>query len=167
MQPQNKRDGYQSKWRVFHPQATVWVMNPFDHDVVFNVADEHNSPFQYRMPALKTSELPGGAVATLGVKAIVDELIQNDPKDIYSMWEVGVREKHEKKIILRVKDAPTAVADFNTGEVNLGTSTGIEEEPEEETVKVEVPVFPQKGSKRPVKQDFASVSDKQDTVIEE
>ena len=145
MQPTTKSDGFQTKWRTFHPQATVWVMNPFDHDVVFNVADERNTPFQYRMPAGKTSELPGGAVATLGVKAIVDEMIQKDPKDVFSMWEVGVREKYENQIILRVKEAPITASAQQAGEVNLGTTEDeVDDIPETAQVQVEVPVFPAK-----------------------
>lgn len=147
MNPQSKADAYAPKWRHFHPQATVWVHNPFDHDVVFQVADEHNNPYQYRMPAGKTSELPGGAVATLGVKAIVDEMIQNDPKDVYSVHEAGVRQKYEDKIILRIKEAPAIENRVHRGEVNLSVSDdAIEDADDSEQVKVDAPAFPDAGT---------------------
>lgn len=142
---QPKRDdGFQPKWRHFHPQATVWVHNPLDHDVVFNVADEFNNPYQYRMRAGKTSELPGGAVATLGVKALVDELIQNDPKDVYSQWESAVRAKWEEKVILRVKEAPASAQPVNRGEVDLTTSVDPDDDGDDNTeqVQADAPAFP-------------------------
>ena len=140
----SRNDGFQPKWRHFHPQATVWVHNPFDHDITFNVADEYNNPFQYRMRAGKTSELPGGAVATLGVKALVDELIQNDPKDVYSQWEPAVRKKWEDKVILRIKEAPLSAQPVSTGEVDLTTSDSAEDDEDEgERVSVDnAPAFP-------------------------
>lgn len=133
-------DAYAPKWRHFHPSATVWVHNPFDHDVLFDVADEHGVAYNYRMPAGKTSELPGGAVATLGVKAIVDQLIQNSRDDQYSMWEVGVRTKYEEQIIVRIKESPTVATMAKGGEVNLGVSEeDIFEDEDSEMVKVETP----------------------------
>lgn len=150
-QPQAKSDGFVPKWRHFHPQATVWVKNPFDHDVLFNVADERNNPYQYRMPAGKISELPGGAVATLGVKAIIDELIQSSPKDALSMWEKGVREKYEAEIIVRVKEAPQSVTQRSTGEVNLGVADDAFEEDEGEQVTAEeAPVYPTQHEEPPM-----------------
>lgn len=140
MQPnQSRADGYAPKWRHFHPQSTVWVQNPFDHDVVFQVADEHNTPYQYRMPKGRVSELPGGAVATLGVKAIVDELIQVNKEDVFHMWDASVRAKHEAAIIVRYKEAPISQEIQRGGEVNLATTDRdfaaeeeeIAEEPEE------------------------------------
>ena len=150
---QKRADSFAPKWRHFHPQATVWVHNPLDHDVVFNVADEFNNPYQYRMRAGKTSELPGGAVATLGVKALVDELIQGDPKDVYSQWEAGVRQKWEDKIILRVKEAPASAQPTNRGEVDLTTSSdSIDEDDDTEQVSVDAPqAFPSR-TQEPVHQ---------------
>lgn len=156
---QDSRNTFQPKWTHFHPQSTVWVMNPFEHDVEYKVADERGTQYSYRMPAGKTSELPGGAIATLGVKAIVDEMIQNDPKDIYSMWERSVREKYENKIILRVKEAPQTKTEINNGEVNLGVGSDIEEEVEPIIDTTEQPVLP-KNKK------LAKVGSL-DTVIEE
>jgi len=163
----NATDGFQPKYRIFHPQTTVWIQNPFDHDVTFNVADERNNPYTYTMPSMKTSELPGGAVATLGVKAIVDEMIQNDPKDVFSMWEKGVREKYENKIILRVKEAPQATIEQRTGSINLATTTDVTEEENNPVVEIEKPVFPTKASKTEPKRDYANVGSKADVVIEE
>lgn len=150
MNPQSKQDSYAPKWRHFHPQATVWVKNPFDHDVLFNVADEHNNPFQYRMPCRDKkgnlgciSELPGGAVATLGVKEIVDELIQSDPKDLMSMWEVSVRQKWEDTIILKIKEAPASISTSHAGEVNLqATEEDLADDNDSEQVIAEAPVYP-------------------------
>lgn len=134
MQPQNapRTDGFQPKWRHFHPMARVWVRNPFNHDVVFQVADEYNRPLQYKMPANRVSELPGGAVATLGVKHIVDELIQNDTKDAMQMWDERTRKKHEDNIIIKIKET-TAASMSETGEIDLGTGAAEaidDEEPE-------------------------------------
>lgn len=141
MNPQAKspNDQFKPKWRHFHPQATLWVQNPFDHDVVFQVADEHNVPYQYRMPAGKVSELPGGAIATLGVKAIVDELIQKDKRDVFLMWDEATRRKHEDSIILRLKEAPVLQEISQGGEVNLVSSDPefIPEDEEAEAAKDE------------------------------
>lgn len=162
---QPKRDdGFQPKWRHFHPQATVWVHNPLDHDVVFNVADEFNNPYQYRMRAGKTSELPGGAVATLGVKALVDELIQGDPKDVYSQWESAVRAKWEDKVILRVKEAPASAQPVNRGEVDLTTSSDPDEdEADSEQVQADAPAFPSRTQEPtaplPVTPPITSIAD--------
>ena len=186
MQPNEARnDQFTPKWRHFHPQATVWVQNPLDHDVVFHAADELNRQWTYRMPAGKIAELPGGAIATLGVKKLVDELIQRDPKDVYNMWNAETRQKYENEIIVRIKDAP---ADQNsmteTGEVNLATNSDevADEEPEAEPeVEEEVPfeeptaqvVEPvNTGTGAPDNDNVSSVADaslagKDDTVISE
>lgn len=137
MQPKANKNQFTPKWRHFHPQATVWVQNPFDHDVVFQVADEHNVPFQYRMQAHKVAELPGGAIATLGVKAIVDELIQGNDKDVFLMWDANTRKKYEDQIILREKEAPIMQDIARGGEVDLTTSSGSDEPEELEPVDEE------------------------------
>lgn len=122
MPPSN--DGFKPRYRHFHPQSTVWVQNTLDHDVVYQVADEHNRPFQYRLPAGKISELPGGAVATLGVKALVDELIQNTKADVLRMWDEDVRAKHEATVIVREKSAPVRTdQQAAAGEIDLSVST--------------------------------------------
>lgn len=128
MQPQsqsdNRRaDGFKPKWRHFHPMDRVWVNNPFDHDVMYQVADEYNRPYKYVLPAHKVSELPGGAIATLGVKAIVDELIQNTPGDEMRMWDENVRLKHETDIIMREKQTVSLGDPSRSGVVDLSVKT--------------------------------------------
>lgn len=127
-QQQNQTDAYQPKWRHFHTQSTVWVQNILTHDVIYQVADEHNNSYQYRLPAGKVSELPGGPVATLGVKAIVDELIQNNQNDVLRIYEPAVRAKYEEDIILRIKEAPMREAKGPSGEINLGIDDHAEPE---------------------------------------
>lgn len=122
MQPKTARNDYTPKWRHFHPQSTVWVQNPFDHDVEFQVADEHNVPYLYKIQARKVAELPGGAIATLGIKAIVDELIQGNKKDVFLMWDAATRRKYEDDIILRIKEAPVMQEVSAGGEIDLTTS---------------------------------------------
>lgn len=117
-------NGFKPKWRIFGPLTRVWVSNPFTHDVVYQVADEHNRPFRYRLPAGKVSELPGGAIATLGVKHIVDELIQNSKEDMVRMWDEVVRARHEKGIILRVKESSPLTSSALGGEVDLSVNNG-------------------------------------------
>lgn len=113
-------DEYKPKWRHFHPQATVWVLNPFDHDVIWRVADENNNQSEFRIQARERAELPGGAIATLGVKAIVDEMIQASKEDAPRLYMLDVRARYEEKIILRVKEAPAAVtASAPSGPIDL------------------------------------------------
>jgi hypothetical protein len=122
---QTSPDSFQSKWTIFHPQATVWVQNVLDHDVVFQVADEHDNPYQYRLPTGKVSELPGGAVATLGVKAIVDELIQNNRNDVLRIWDREVRDRYEAEIILKVKEAPLKEQQAKSGVIDLSLDDAV------------------------------------------
>lgn len=123
-QPDGRRaDGFKPKYRHFHPMDRVWVQNPFDHDVVYQVADEYNRPFRYRLPAHQVSELPGGAIATLGVKAIIDELIQNTQGDEMSMWDENIRRKHENDVILRVKQTSPVGDPSTPGEVDLSVKS--------------------------------------------
>lgn len=128
MEPQAKTasqstNGWEPKWRQFNPLSRVWVQNPFDHDVVYRVADEFNRPFEYLLPAKKVSELPGGAIATLGVKAIVDELIQNSEKDAVHMWDKLVRAKHEATVIVREKETRPLANPANPGVIDLSVKT--------------------------------------------
>lgn len=120
----SQNTGFQPKWRHFHPMDRIWIRNPFDHDVLYQVADEFNRPFKYRLPANKVSELPGGAIATLGVKAIVDELIQNTPKEEALMWDPPTRKRHEDQVIMREKHATMDAQMERPGEVNLGVTVG-------------------------------------------
>lgn len=128
MQPQDqadgrRADGFKPKYRHFPPTDRVWVKNPFEHDIVYQVADEYNRPFRYRLPAGKISELPGGAIATIGVKQIVDELIQNSTEDSLLMWDERIRGKYEKQIIEQVRSTAPKTDAANPGEVNLESST--------------------------------------------
>lgn len=152
MSPQNTtanqpNSGFKPKWRHFHPAARIWVQNPFDHDVVFKVADEYNRPWMYRLPAGKVSELPGGSIATLGIKAIVDELIQNSKDDAMLMWDQGVRKKHEDTIILREKENKPLADAEHPGEINLAVQGG--DVPEEPAAAVTAPEQPFPGLNEP------------------
>lgn len=147
MQPQsqsdNRRaDGFKPKWRHFHPMDRVWVNNPFDHDVMYQVADEYNRPYKYVLPAHKVSELPGGAIATLGVKAIVDELIQNTPSDEMRMWDENVRKKHEDSIIMREKQIVPMDDPTRPGIVDLSVKTADVPEAATEAPKAPEEAFP-------------------------
>lgn len=138
MQPQTaandlgrREDGFKPKYRHFPPTDRVWVKNPFEHDVVYQVADEYNRPFRYRLPCRDRdgnlgciSELPGGAIATLGVKAIVDEMIQNSEEDNLLMWDERIRGKHEALIIKQVRSTMPQADAAHPGEVNLASSAG-------------------------------------------
>lgn len=137
--PPTQTDSYQPKWTHFHVQATVWVQNILNHDVIYQVADEHNNSYQYRLPAGKVSELPGGPVATLGVKAIVDELIQNNSNDVLRIYEPAVRAKYEEDIILRIKQAPQREAKGPSGEIDLSVKDGVQTEETDETVAIPEP----------------------------
>jgi hypothetical protein len=120
-QRQNRRSQFEPKWRHFHPQSRVWVKNPFDHDVIFYVADEANEQYQYKMPSNRISELPGGAIATLGVKEIVDRLIGQSSVDATHIWVLRTRAKYEAQIIVKIKDPPQRAAKATGGEVNLAS----------------------------------------------
>ena len=138
-----QNNSFKPKWRHFHPMDRVWVENPFDEDIVYQVADEHNRGFTYRLPAKKISELPGGTIATLGVKSIVDKLIMDNPTDAHRMWDDNLRSKHEKDIIKQLKTT-TSQSTSNSGEINLGTSEPTDaptEDQESEQVVEETP-FP-------------------------
>ena len=144
MPPNQANDGYTPRYRQFAPQSIVWVQNPFDHDVEFQVADELNRPFMYVLPSHKVSELPGGSVATLGVKKIVDELIQNSEKDTLSIWDLPIRAKYEEQVIVREKDAPSRTEQTTAGgtidlsvkstevaKEEVSTKSSVKEKPEE------------------------------------
>lgn len=141
MDQKPREDGFKPKYRHFHPHDRVWIKNPFEHDVVYQVADEYNRPFKYRLPAGKVSELPGGAIATLGVKAIVDELIQNTPSDVLLMWDERTRSKHEETVIQAVKSTKLRTDSANPGEINLGTAADEAELEEEDFEEPEVDTF--------------------------
>lgn len=116
MQPQTaaappQETGFKPKWRHFHPLDRVWLQNPFDKDIVFQVADEYNRPFKYLLRAHEVSELPGGAIATLGVKRIVDQLIQNNKDDTAKLWDPGIRAKYEADVIMRIKEGRAPATD--------------------------------------------------------
>lgn len=127
MQPNqpNPNDGFKPKYRQFHPLTRVWVQNPFDHDIVFQVADEYNRPFRYKLPAGKVSELPGGAIATLGVKTIVNEMIQStkDEGNMARMWDENYRKGFEDQIIHRIKETSPIQETASGGIVDLSVKT--------------------------------------------
>lgn len=128
--PESKRgrqDSYTPRWRHFHPQATLYLKNPFDEDIYFQVADEHNTPFTYKLGALARCELPGGAVATLGLKEIVDRLIGDNKTDAVRIWEPSVRERYEAQVIIRVKEPPTTGAGIGAGGT-VDLSSGVDED---------------------------------------
>lgn len=125
MRPESKRErsSFEPRWRHFHPQDVLFLKNPFDEDVVFTVADERNQPISYRMPAKKVCELPGGLIATLGLKEIIDRLIGQSKTDLVRIWEPGVRKYYEDQVIIRVKEAPQkAAADDPGGPITLASS---------------------------------------------
>lgn len=154
MQPQNSPDGFKPRYTHFAPQAIVWVQNPFDHDVVYQVADELNRPFQYKLPAKKVSELPGGSVATLGVKRIVDELIQNGVdeqgrSEAFNLWEPTTRAKYEKQVVLRIKEAPSKAEQTSAaGEIDMSVKREAEVSPQENE-ELDEPVVPEATSEFP------------------
>jgi hypothetical protein len=124
--------GYQPKWTNFHPNSTVWVKNPLPHDVIYQVADEFNNPYRYRLPAGKVSELPGGAIATLGVKLIVDELIQNNKGDRLRIWDKDIRDKYETDIVVRIKTAPLQSKQASPeGVIDMASNSHYAADPEE------------------------------------
>ena len=156
MQPQAnaQADQFQPKWRHFHPQATVWVLNPFDHVVYWRVADENNNQSEFRIQARERAELPGGAIATLGLKAIIDEMIQNNKDDVLRIHDKQVREKYEKEVILRIKEAPQSVTSSGVGgpiDLSIGVDADKPEAKEEEVKEApafsEVPVNPKYPTK--------------------
>lgn len=155
MQPQTSKDSFQPKWRHFHAQSIVWVQNVLNHDVVFGVADEYNNQYQYRLPAGRVSELPGGAVATLGVKAIVDELIQNNKNDVLRIWDKDVRARYEDEIILRIKEAPLSEQRSTSGMIDLSVKTD-----NDEAAPAEVPVKSEPIAESEEEEAFAEVTSK-------
>lgn len=150
MRPESKRnrsDQFTPKWRHFHPQATLIMRNPFAHDIVFRVADEHNVPYDYRLPANKICELPGGAVATLGLKEVVDRLIGNEGKDLVRIWDPATRKRYEDRVIVKVREAPQTAGGERGGEVNLAiTEEELAERDETPQIEAEEQEFP--GARR-------------------
>jgi hypothetical protein len=122
-----RKDSFEPHWRHFHPQSRVWVKNPFNFDIIFYVADEANQQWKYSMRRKSISELPGGAVATLGVKEIVDRLINENPKDAIHVLSLRVRKQYEDKIIVKEKDPPQRAA-AASGNREIDLSAGVSEE---------------------------------------
>jgi hypothetical protein len=150
MRPESKRnrsDQFTPKWRHFHPQATLIMRNPFADDIVFRVADEHNIPYDYRLPGNKICELPGGAVATLGLKAVIDRMIGDEGKDLVRIWDPATRKRYEERVIVKVREAPQTVGGERGGEVNLGiTEDELAEREETPRIEAEEQEFP--GARR-------------------
>jgi hypothetical protein len=136
------KDQFLPKWRHFHPLSTLYLSNPFDEDIIFQVADERNQPIKYVLKARKVNELPGGPIATLGLKAVIDKMIGDRKEDALRIWEPAVREKYEAEVIVKVKEAPQredqavpgGPIDLSTpgeDDDNPGTAAKVESEPEE------------------------------------
>lgn len=133
---ETRNDQFKPRWRHFHPQSTVWVQNPFDEDIVFKVADENNQQYEYIIKANKLAELPGGMIATLGVKEIIDALISQNKQDLLRIWDESVRAKYEEQVIVRIKEAPLNKATTPSGKIDLSVS---QEDSEEEVETIEAP----------------------------
>ena len=135
MNPQKVQDDYKPRWRHFHPLDTVWVENPFDEVLSWQVADEHNVPHIYEIDPNGVAELPGGLIATLGVKQIVDRLITEDGKQV-QMWDENLRKQYEDKIIKRFKPAPASSRVQRSkggGRINLTSDSNVDAEQETTT----------------------------------
>jgi hypothetical protein len=146
----NRTTGFEPKWRHFHPHATVFLRNPFKEDVLFQVADEDNTPYQYRLPAGQLCELPGGAIATLGVKEVVDKLINESQEDAIRIWEKSVRKRHEDKVIERIKEPAQRPAGGPKGAIDLGSSEEGQDEPlAKDEPEQEFPTLNQSKSQQP------------------
>lgn len=144
MQPkQQRRDQFTPKWRHFHPQSKLYVKNPFDEDIEFQVADDQNVPWLYKMPGKKVSELPGGPIATLGLKHIVDKMIGESKSDAIRIWEPTVREAYEAQVIVKVIEAPQ-IRDKEgpTGPIDLAIGEDDATDTPVEPVKKEEQAFP-------------------------
>lgn len=105
MQPigtDKKDSGYAPKYRHFPEGGEIVIFNPLDRDIIYNVATDLGT-FGYILKKNKRSVVQGGMVATLGVKLIVDELITRDPNLASRVWDLDVRAKFEKDVILREK----------------------------------------------------------------
>ena len=125
-QPVENKRQYQARYRHFHPADRLVLRNPFEEDIEFLVADDSGRQLEYVMPANERCELPGGACATLGLKTIVDRMIQEDSEDdpgLYlNIYNPDIRKKYEEKVILRYVPAPVTAANALGGSnrVNLG-----------------------------------------------
>lgn len=122
----SRKAGFEPKWRHFHPSSRVWVKNPFPEVIKFYVADEANQQWEYEMPPNQLCELPGGAVATLGVKELVDRMIQ-EAGDMTHMWMLPYRAKYEDKIIKRIKEPPQKAAAAAGGTISLASEVSEDE----------------------------------------
>jgi hypothetical protein len=162
MPPKQRNDQFAPRWRHFHPQSTVWVQNPFDYDVEFRVADEMNVQYLYKLPANKISELPGGLIATLGIKELVDQLIMNNKEDALRIWDKDIREKYEDQIIMRIKEAPLHERASEGGEIDLGVKT-IETKKEDDK-PIEVKEVPFAKTEKPKVE--VVINESEDQVVE-
>lgn len=153
MQPETREEKrnkeFLPKWRHFHPGSTLILKNPFPEAIQFQVADEFNVPHQYVLPANAECELPGGAVATLGLKAIVDKMIGENGDDLIRIWSQPVRKKYEDKIIIDVIDPPELTRQNDQGVIDLGTKKQESAGKSSTKAKQEEPAFP--AARRPAK----------------
>lgn len=141
---------YKPNWKHYHPYDTVWVQNPFDDKIEWDVAEDilpGGIPVKntYTIDPHAKAELPGGMIATLGVKIMVDRLMQEAGEDV-QMWNLEKRAEYEEKIVLRVKSVtPPEAKKGESQAINLTqkeTKTTAKETPKTEAPKVE-PEFPQ------------------------
>lgn len=140
-------------YRHFFPGEIVRVLNPFDEDIEFFVADELDRKIPYIMPANQESELPGGPIATLGVKEIVDRKMHEENMAT-QMWVLTERAKVEDRIITFYKPSPQSqlVQEDQGGSVNLSTGSAPVEDPAfAEEVEIEEEAFPELKAKAPTK----------------
>jgi hypothetical protein len=148
-QPKETKTQYQARYRHFHPQDVVTVRNPFDEELVWTVADDSGQQLEYILAANSVGELPGGLVATIGVRTIVDQLIQEasetDPGLYLNLYNPDIRAKYEEQIIMKFKPAPVTQAPQQPGDqvrVNLTTkdmSMAPKDTPVPEDKRVNVP----------------------------
>jgi hypothetical protein len=140
------KDQFKPKWRHFPVNSTLYLLNPFKEDIEFQVADERNVPYVYQLKAGKVGELPGGPIATLGLKAVIDKMIGNSKEDHLSIWSLEVRAKYESQVIKKVKEAPKPDAAAGPqGVIDLSAKDYDDDKsaPAAQAAAEEEPAFPQ------------------------
>lgn len=171
-------DGYQPNWTHFNPSDVVFVQNPFDHEVYWDVFDaERNRQVRYKIGPNERAELTGGLVHTLGVKALVDALIQQNGNKL-QMWDPVTRAKYEEQVIIKVKQSAATKARMSDDgdrlevDVSSGRSEAKQEAKTSKKLTDSTPEFPDAKSTvnlQPPAPDLAgAVANLPDTdVIEE
>lgn len=166
MQQQNDLEpGFTPKFRQIHPQATLWIKNPLSYDIEFQVADEINRKFLYKLPAGRVSELPGGSVATLGLKRLVDEILSTGrdaegKETTLKVLDPLSRAAVEKDVIVKERRAPqVAQAETPGGPINLGVKTS--DIPEDDDGTADEPAEPADLDD----EEFATLEQSDSTVV--